>query len=118
MKTIIVPKDSDFLDRVQRRGSPPKSLYVTSGNSSTRHLREVFLKTFPEAQRLLLVGEEIVEINGSSLLPPFQHDLADHTQSFKLPVCLPQILGVDGRHSLRKRAAQLATVYQLRHRIQ
>ena len=61
---IIVSKDSDFLDRVQRLGSPPKLLYVTSGNSSTRHLRGVFLKTFPEAQRLLLVGEEIVEIGG------------------------------------------------------
>jgi predicted nuclease of predicted toxin-antitoxin system len=71
-------KDSDFLDRVQRRDSPPKLLHVTSGNSSTLHLREVFLKTFPEAQRLFPAKKEIVEIGGSSSLPPFQHDLPDH----------------------------------------
>ena len=44
---VIVSKDSDFLDRVSRYGSPPRLLYVTSGNSTTRHLKEVFLRTFP-----------------------------------------------------------------------
>ena len=61
---VIVSKDSDFLDRVQRLGPPPHLLYVTSGNSTTRHLKEVLLKTFPEICRLLLAGESIVELGG------------------------------------------------------
>ena len=61
---VIVSKDSDFLERVQRRGSPPKLVHVTSGNSTTRHLKDVFLATFSEAQRLLAAGEDIVEIGG------------------------------------------------------
>ncbi|WP_161883519.1 DUF5615 family PIN-like protein [Deinococcus alpinitundrae] len=59
---VIVSKDSDFLDRVQRLRSPPQLLYVTSGNSSTRHLEEVLLLTFAEAEHLLKQGENIVEI--------------------------------------------------------
>lgn len=59
---VIVSKDSDFLDRVQRLGSPPSLLYVTSGNSTTRYLKVVFMRTFPEARRLFSSGEPIVEI--------------------------------------------------------
>lgn len=62
--SVIVSKDSDFLDRVQRLGSPPQLMYVTNGHSSTRHLKEVLSRTFPEAQRLLNQGEPIVEISG------------------------------------------------------
>lgn len=61
---VIVSKDSDFLERVQRLGSPPKLVYVTSGNRTTRHLKDVFLVTFLEAQRLLIAGEDLVEIGG------------------------------------------------------
>jgi len=61
---VIVSKDSDFVGRVQRLGHPPALLYVTSGNSITRHLKEVFTATFPEALRLLQTGETIVEIGG------------------------------------------------------
>ena len=61
---VILSKDSDFLDRVQRLGTPPQLIYVTSGNSSVRHLKEVLIRTFPEAQLLLNGGEAIVEIGG------------------------------------------------------
>lgn len=58
---VIISKDSDFLDRVRRLGSPPKLLWVTCGNTSTVRLRQVFLKVFPDAQTLLM-AEDIVEI--------------------------------------------------------
>ena len=61
---VIVSKDSDFLDRVRRLGSPPKLLWVTCGNTSTRHLKAVLLKVFPEAHALLSGREDVVEVSG------------------------------------------------------
>ena len=58
---VVMSKDADFLERVLRLGSPPKLLYLTCGNTSTRRLREIFLATFEEAQRLLIT-EDVVEI--------------------------------------------------------
>jgi predicted nuclease of predicted toxin-antitoxin system len=59
---VLVSKDIDFVDLVQRRGTPPQLLWVTCGNSSKGRLREVFAATFPRALRLLAEGRPIVEI--------------------------------------------------------
>lgn len=61
-EAVVVSKDSNFLDRVTRLGPPPQLLYVTCGNTSTRFLKDVFIRVFPEAHHLLGQGEPVVEI--------------------------------------------------------
>lgn len=61
---VIMTKDSDFVDLVTRLGIPPQILWVTCGNVTNRHLRQVLIQTFPNALRLLQEGERIVEISG------------------------------------------------------
>jgi predicted nuclease of predicted toxin-antitoxin system len=64
--TVIISKDSDFIELIVQRGVPPRLLWVTCGNLTNRRLREVFLKLFPEALRLLTNGESIVEIGDAN----------------------------------------------------
>jgi predicted nuclease of predicted toxin-antitoxin system len=59
---VIVSKDSDFVEMVLRFGTPPQLLWVTCGNVTNRHLRNIFAKVFPQAQALLAAGEAVVEI--------------------------------------------------------
>ena len=61
-QAVLVSKDIDFVDLVQRCGAPPRLLWVTCGNVSNARLREVFSATFPRALALLAEGREIVEI--------------------------------------------------------
>lgn len=61
---VIMTKDSDFVDLVTRLGIPPQILWVTCGNVTNRHLRQVLIQTFPNALRLLQESEHIVEISG------------------------------------------------------
>ena len=58
----IISKDSDFVELVQRLGSPPQLLWVTCGNVSNKHMRHIFTKLFPDALSMLREGEAIVEI--------------------------------------------------------
>lgn len=60
--TVIITKDSDFIELVTRLGTPPQILWVTCGNVTNRNLRRIFTETFPEALALLQTGEIIVEI--------------------------------------------------------
>ena len=59
---IVVTKDNDFLDLLERHGSPPKIIWLTCGNTSEAALREIFTAHFPEALRLLDAGDDLVEI--------------------------------------------------------
>ena len=63
--TIIMTKDSDFVDLVCRLGSPPQILWLTCGNVTNRNLRQLLMITFPEALEKLRQGEAIVEISSS-----------------------------------------------------
>ena len=60
--TVIVRKDSDFVDLVLRLGAPPQLLWVTCGNLTDQRLQAVFRDLFPDALKLLQDGEAIVEI--------------------------------------------------------
>lgn len=57
-------KDSDFVDLVDRLGSPPQIIWLTCGNTSNARLQEILSKTLPEAVNLLRTGETLVEIRG------------------------------------------------------
>ena len=60
--TIILTKDVDFVDLVQRHGPPPKVLRLLCGNTSNERLRIILTSALPGALRLLQAGDSFVEI--------------------------------------------------------
>ena len=58
----IITKDDDFLELVQRLGTPPQIIWVTCGNATNKHLKQVFATTFAPARALLAGGAQVVEI--------------------------------------------------------
>ena len=50
---IVMTKDSDFVDLVDRLGSPPQIIWLTCGNTSNARLREILSATLPEALEIL-----------------------------------------------------------------
>ena len=63
-RAILMTKDSDFVDFVERLGSPPQIIWLTCGNTSNARLREILSETLPRALELLAAGETLVEISG------------------------------------------------------
>lgn len=61
---VVMTKDSDFVDMVNARGSPPQVLWLTCGNTSNERLQVILEKTLPQALTLIESGERIVEITG------------------------------------------------------
>ena len=59
---IVITKDRDFVDLVNRLGSPPRIIWLTCGNTSNARLREILSETLLEALALLRSGEALVEI--------------------------------------------------------
>jgi predicted nuclease of predicted toxin-antitoxin system len=63
-EAIVMTKDSDFVDLVDRLGAPPQIIWLTCGNTSNARLREILSGTLPRALELLAAGETLVEISG------------------------------------------------------
>ncbi|MBW4516303.1 MAG: DUF5615 family PIN-like protein [Timaviella obliquedivisa GSE-PSE-MK23-08B] len=61
---IFITKDSDFVDLVDRLGSPPQIIWLTCGNTSNIRLQEILSATLPKALELLRSGETLIEISG------------------------------------------------------
>jgi predicted nuclease of predicted toxin-antitoxin system len=61
---IVMTKDSDFVDLVERLGAPPQIIWLTCGNTSNAQLREILSRTLPRALEFLRAGEVLVEISG------------------------------------------------------
>ncbi|MBT9318030.1 DUF5615 family PIN-like protein [Leptothoe spongobia] len=61
---VMMTKDSDFVDLIDRLGSPPQIIWLTCGNTSNARLHEILTKTLPTALELLRAGEQLVEISG------------------------------------------------------
>ena len=59
---IVITKDSDFVDLLERHGSPPKIIWLTCGNTSEAALKQILSSALPEAIRLLDSGDDLVEI--------------------------------------------------------
>ncbi|MCY7331643.1 MAG: DUF5615 family PIN-like protein [Pseudanabaena sp. CAN_BIN31] len=62
---IFMTKDSDFVDLVERLGSPPQIIWLTFGNTSNAQLREILTATLPRALEILATDESLVEISGN-----------------------------------------------------
>lgn len=60
---IVMTKDRDFADMVDRLGPPPQVIWVTSGNTSDQELRDVLGRLFPDTIEMLRAGEPLVEIS-------------------------------------------------------
>lgn len=60
---VIVTKDSDFPQLLERLGAPPQIVWITCGNTSNARLRQVLQTALPTALRLLEQGEPLVEIS-------------------------------------------------------
>jgi predicted nuclease of predicted toxin-antitoxin system len=61
---IFMSKDSDFVDLVDRLGSPPQIIWLTCGNTSNAELRRILSLTLLDALAQLQAGEKLVEITG------------------------------------------------------
>jgi predicted nuclease of predicted toxin-antitoxin system len=61
---IFMTKDSDFVDLVERLGTPPQIIWLTCGNTSNVRLKEILISVLPKALEILCSGEKIVEIKG------------------------------------------------------
>jgi predicted nuclease of predicted toxin-antitoxin system len=62
-RVVVMTKDEDFVRLVERNGSPPQVIWVTSGNMSNANFQSLLLQTFPDAKSLIEAGEAVVEIS-------------------------------------------------------
>jgi predicted nuclease of predicted toxin-antitoxin system len=60
---VVMTKDEDFVQLVERFGPPPQILWITCGNTSDESLREILSIHFSTARALLESGEPVVEIS-------------------------------------------------------
>lgn len=59
---VVVTKDDDFAKLLDRRGPPPKVIWLRCGNVPNRELRRIVLEAWPRAFDLLSAGEVLIEI--------------------------------------------------------
>jgi predicted nuclease of predicted toxin-antitoxin system len=59
---VVMTKDRDFVELVERLGPPPQVLWLTLGNTSNRRLREVLGASLTTALEVLRRGEPVVEL--------------------------------------------------------
>ena len=59
---IVMTKDSDFVAILDQLGSPPQIVWLTIGNTSNAHLREVLGRRFRTVVSLLESSEALVEL--------------------------------------------------------
>jgi len=62
---VVMTKDRDFVDLVNRMGTPPQAIWLTCGNTTNGRLRQVLAKTFVQALILLTAGKAVIEIKDS-----------------------------------------------------
>ena len=58
----VMTKDRDFIDMVNRLGTPPQVIWLTCGNTSNTRLKQILSDTLRNALALLEAGEPVVEI--------------------------------------------------------
>lgn len=63
---VVMSKDSDFLDLLERHGPPPKVIWVTCGNTSNRRMHRILEQKLRPAVEMLEGGEVLVEIGDTA----------------------------------------------------
>lgn len=64
-QAIVITKDSDFVQLLERYGTPPQIIWLTCGNTSNANLKRILMSTLPQAVRFLVNGDKLVEIGGN-----------------------------------------------------
>ena len=59
---VVVTKDADFVELLDRRGPPPQVVWVTTGNVTNAALRTLVEAAWGRAVELLRAGEPLVEL--------------------------------------------------------
>lgn len=59
---IVMTKDRDFVELVNRRGPPPQVIWLRCGNTSEERLKQVLSLHLEEALTYIESGEPLVEI--------------------------------------------------------
>jgi predicted nuclease of predicted toxin-antitoxin system len=59
---VVITKDSDFINLLERHGPPPKIIWLTCGNTSEDALKQILSSALPEALKFLEAGDDLVEI--------------------------------------------------------
>jgi predicted nuclease of predicted toxin-antitoxin system len=59
---VVMTKDSDFVQLLERHGPPPQVLWLTCGNTSNEALQQVLQAAWPTITTMLTAGEPLVEI--------------------------------------------------------
>ena len=62
---VVLTKDADFERLLAHHGLPPRVVWLTFGNTSNAHARQVLRSTLPPALAMLASGEPLVEIAGA-----------------------------------------------------
>jgi predicted nuclease of predicted toxin-antitoxin system len=65
---VVMTKDADFAEMVERLGSPPQVLWLRCGNTSKVALRDVLTRELPTALLRLTAGEPLIEIGYSEVV--------------------------------------------------
>lgn len=63
VNAVVITKDSDFVQIQERRGPPPRVVWVTCGNRSNPLLKDLIVRSWPRVKDLLAAGEVLIEIN-------------------------------------------------------
>ena len=59
---VVMTKDSDFVELLQRHGPPPQIIWLRSGNTSNARLKVLLTQALPAVLPMLEAGEPLVEI--------------------------------------------------------
>lgn len=59
---VVMTKDADFVQLVERLGPPPQVIWLTCGNTSNARLRDLLERCWSKARDLIAAGEPLVEI--------------------------------------------------------
>jgi len=59
---VVMTKDSDFLDLLQRHGPPPQVIWLRCGNTTNARLKQLLTHALPDVLPILASGEPLVEI--------------------------------------------------------
>src|SRR5258708_35349457 len=60
---IVMTKDADFVRLLEELGPPPKIIWITCGNTSNAHLKQLLQGTLPRAMKLIAEHETLVEVS-------------------------------------------------------
>jgi predicted nuclease of predicted toxin-antitoxin system len=63
---IVMTKDADFAEMVERLGAPPAVIWLTCGNTGNTALCGLLKTTLPRAIELIRKGDKLVEISGKA----------------------------------------------------